>query len=163
MKRITISLILLAANGLGTAEANGADIPSEVREALRSLPLPEVKALKAVEKAMTRAGKALEGMVPVPDLTVDLKGRRLSKHLAGSSLGGHGRFDLDADYALGGSPAAKISLRAHGASLNASYASNGTLSTAISLPLGTRQNLQYTLSRAAHVDHRVSWNFSLPL
>lgn len=163
MKRITISLVLLLANSLGIAEANGNEIPSEVREAFSSMRLPEVEAFQEMDEAIRRAGKALEGMVPVPDLTVDLKGRRLSKHLAGSKLAGFGRFDVDADYTLGGSPVAKLALRGARGSLNASVGSDGRMNTSLSIPFGARQNLEYTLSRTARVDHRVSWNFSLPL
>jgi len=162
MKKITITLALLLANGyLGIAEANGTEVPAEVREAFKSWKMPEVEAFKAVEKAVAHAGKTLEGMVPVPDLTIDLKDRRLSKHLVGSKLGAAGRFDLQADYSFGGQPLAKVAMRRHGATLNASYAANGNMQTAVSLPVGKRQTLNYTLSRAAQTNHRASWNFNL--
>ncbi len=163
MKRLTISLALLLANGLGTAEANGTEIPSEVREAFSSYKMPEVQAFQAMEKAVTKAGKAIEGFVPLPDLTVDLKGRRLSKHLLGSDLGGRGRFDLKADYTLGGTPVTKLSMHGRGVALQASYTVDGKLQTSVSCSLTAHQSIQVAISNANREDHRASWTFSLPL
>ena len=163
MKKITISLALLLTNTFSPSAANATEIPSEVREAFRSVKLPEVEAFKAVERAVVKAAKALEGLVPVPDLTVDLRGRRLSKQLMGSSWGKAGHFNLKADYTLGGAPVAKLALTIRKASLQASYAADGNLHTAISYPTGAHHNLQYTISSTHRTDHRISWNFSLPL
>jgi hypothetical protein len=164
MKKIAISLALLLTNSvLGTAAAHGTEVPPEVREAFRSWKMPDVEAFRALERAVADAGKAIEAAVPIPDLTVDLKGRRLSKHLGGSDLWGRGRLDFDADYRIGGAPTAKLALRGRLATLRASYDANGAAATALVVPLGSRQNLEYALNRGARVDHRVSWNFSLPL
>ncbi|PCI39913.1 MAG: hypothetical protein COB53_02340 [Elusimicrobia bacterium] len=163
MKKITITLALLLTTTFSPSEANATEIPSEVREAFRSIKLPEVEAFKAVERAVAKAGKALEGLVPVPDLTVDLRGRRLSKHLLGSSWGARGNFNLKADYTLGGTPVAKLAIRIQKTSLQASYAADGNLYTAISYPTGKHHNLQYAISSTDRTHHRISWNFSLPL
>lgn len=95
------------------AKATGLDkarIDAIAPEALKKLEAP----LKEVEKQVERIGKALENLIPVPNLLVDTRGRKVGLRMLDARMltpRGGCTLKVDGHYKIGGTPVARMALR----------------------------------------------------
>lgn len=130
---LAATLLLMRAN------AAAWEAPGELREAARAVQLPRLEAFdeaaaalrdsaagRAVAGAARQVGRALEGLIPVPNLTVDPAARSVRQGLLKGALAldafGPLRWDLAGHYRLGGEPVARLALGGDAWSLRAESA-----------------------------------------